>query len=82
MAALAELSRLGFNGLKADDLHRLREVDPYEQELIIMAEVRAYFQVAYKASDNIAVVYVIEANCISLPRELSITYLVLSTTIS
>lgn len=30
------------------DLERLRDPDPYEQELIVAAEVRAYFQVAYK----------------------------------
>lgn len=30
------------------DLERLRAPDQYEQELIVAAEVRAYFQIAYK----------------------------------
>ncbi len=46
--ALSSLAALGFNNLKVEDLNRLRGADPEEQEIIIMAEVRAYFQVAYK----------------------------------
>ena len=45
---LAGLARLGFHGLKAEDLGKLVQVDEYEKELEVMAEVRAYFKVAYK----------------------------------
>lgn len=47
--ALANLRSLGFS-VGAKDLHRLHAPDPYEEELIVAAEVRAYFQVAYKVS--------------------------------
>lgn len=47
---LAGLARLGFTGLSAADLSKLRPVDDFEEELEVMAEVRAYFKVAYKAS--------------------------------
>ncbi|KAH9937926.1 P-loop containing nucleoside triphosphate hydrolase protein [Epithele typhae] len=46
--ALATLARLGYTGLTEEDLGRLRQADEYEDELAVMAEVRAYFQVAYK----------------------------------
>ncbi|KAG5636061.1 hypothetical protein H0H81_009232 [Sphagnurus paluster] len=48
--ALAALSALGYHGLRAEDLARLHMPDEYESELQIMAEVRGYFQIAYKAS--------------------------------
>lgn len=41
---------MGYNVKGATDLERLRPPDSYEQELIVAAEVRAYFQVAYKVS--------------------------------
>ncbi len=45
---LAGLSRLGHTGKKEGDLARLNDSDPFEQELIVMAEVSAYFRIAYK----------------------------------
>ena len=45
--ALAALARLGYN-VKEDDLPKLNPPDEFEEELEMMAEVRAYFQVAYK----------------------------------
>lgn len=47
-SALSNLAALGFANLKVEDLNRLLGPDPYEPEIIIMAEVRAYFQVVYK----------------------------------
>ena len=47
-AALAALADLGFEGLTVTDLGKLVQVDAYERELDVMAEVRAYFKVAYK----------------------------------
>lgn len=41
---------MGYDVNVAADLERLRAPDSYEQELIVAAEVRAYFQVAYKVS--------------------------------
>ncbi|KAJ3551062.1 hypothetical protein NM688_g4940 [Phlebia brevispora] len=50
---LSILARLGYPGLKNEDLARLRP-DAFEAELCVMADVRAYFQVAYKrVIDNI-----------------------------
>ncbi|KIJ57924.1 hypothetical protein HYDPIDRAFT_120172 [Hydnomerulius pinastri MD-312] len=46
--ALDYLSRAGYKGLSIDDLARLLPLDEFEDELIVMADVRAYFQVAYK----------------------------------
>ena len=45
--ALAARARLGYN-VKEDDLPKLNPHDEFEEELEMMAEVRAYFQVAYK----------------------------------
>ncbi|KZT27153.1 hypothetical protein NEOLEDRAFT_1131161 [Neolentinus lepideus HHB14362 ss-1] len=51
---LAILARLGRPGLKAEDLARLLPSDSYAPAIEIMAETRAYFQVAYKrVTDNI-----------------------------
>lgn len=47
-AALKAVRAAGFKVDNVKDLERLREPDPYEQELIVAAEVRAYFQIAYK----------------------------------
>lgn len=46
--ALALLAEMGYAGLTAEDLGKLNPPDQYEAELQVMAEVRAYFQVAYK----------------------------------
>ncbi len=45
---LANLTKLGYTGLSEVDLGKLNPPDIYEEELQVMAEVRAYFQVAYK----------------------------------
>ena len=45
---LANLAKLGYAGLTEVDLGKLNPPDLYEEELEVMAEVRAYFQVAYK----------------------------------
>lgn len=45
---LASLAKLGYQGLTATDLGKLVPPDEYEKELEVMAEVRAYFKVAYK----------------------------------
>ncbi|KAI0698693.1 P-loop containing nucleoside triphosphate hydrolase protein [Earliella scabrosa] len=45
---LANLVELGYEGISAEDLGKLNPPDEYEDELQVMAEVRAYFQVAYK----------------------------------
>jgi len=45
---LAMLAERGFTGLTIADLGKLNPPDEFETELRIMAEVRGYFQVAYK----------------------------------
>lgn len=47
LSALAELTKLGYP-VKEDDLGKLNPPDEYQEELEVMAEVRAYFQVSYK----------------------------------
>lgn len=47
---LTDLASLGYNGLNIPDLVRLHPADQYGQELQLMADVRGYFQVAYKVS--------------------------------
>ncbi|KAJ8074434.1 hypothetical protein PM082_015335 [Marasmius tenuissimus] len=55
--ALSSLASLGFQSLGASDLTRLLPNDEMEPALRIMAEVRAYFQVAYKRfADNVPLV--------------------------
>lgn len=49
-AALANFGMIGYSGLNKDDLTKLRPTDDYETELDVMAETRAYWQVAYKVS--------------------------------
>lgn len=46
--ALAALAKIGYQGLWPEDLQKLNPVDEYEGELKVMAEVRGYFQVAFK----------------------------------
>ncbi|KAI0363541.1 hypothetical protein BV20DRAFT_958073 [Pilatotrama ljubarskyi] len=45
--ALGELVKLGYPATE-EDLAKLTPADEYEEELVVMAEVRAYFQIAYK----------------------------------
>lgn len=45
--ALAALAALGYH-VSAADLGKLNPPDVFESELELMAEVRAYFQIAYK----------------------------------
>lgn len=49
--ALSSLAALGIHVTVAD-LGKLHPPDIYEEELEVMAEVRAYFQVAYKVRDS------------------------------
>ncbi|KZT61042.1 hypothetical protein CALCODRAFT_428450 [Calocera cornea HHB12733] len=50
---LIQLQVLGYP-VSEDDLKRLTEKDRWEEEIVVMAETRAYFQVAYKRFvDNI-----------------------------
>jgi len=52
--ALAALAKIGINGLVAADFAKLMSDDDMTPALEIMAEVRAYFQVAYKRfGDNV-----------------------------
>jgi hypothetical protein len=41
---LSALAGIGMSGMKAEDLSKLLPPDPMEKALVIMAEVRAYFQ--------------------------------------
>lgn len=47
-SALQYLAALGYTSLDENDLKKLLKVDSYETELAVMAETRAYWQVAYK----------------------------------
>ena len=51
--ALGLLANLGYTGLTTADLPKLLPADIYEDELDAMAEVRAYFQVAYKVGHRL-----------------------------
>ncbi|KLO12399.1 hypothetical protein SCHPADRAFT_941237 [Schizopora paradoxa] len=47
--ALSALAELGYRNLSEKDLARLHKApDNFQEELMVMADVRAYFQVAYK----------------------------------
>jgi hypothetical protein len=48
--ALRALAEAGYTGLTIPDLSRLLPPDSREKELIVMADVRAYYHVAYKVS--------------------------------
>ncbi|KAK7040880.1 hypothetical protein VNI00_009476 [Paramarasmius palmivorus] len=51
---MATLAKFGYTGITVDDLEKLNPLDEYDIELQVMAEVRGYFQVAYKRIiDNI-----------------------------
>jgi hypothetical protein len=47
-AVLEGLKKLGFGDLAVTDLQKLKPLDTNEVEIALMAEVRAYFKVAYK----------------------------------
>jgi hypothetical protein len=46
--ALRALAEAGYAGLHVSDLARLLPPDSFEEELVVMADVRAYYHVAYK----------------------------------
>jgi hypothetical protein len=48
--ALNALAAIGYLGLTIQDLSRLAPRDQFEDELVVMADVRGYFEVAYKVS--------------------------------
>ncbi|GJE97016.1 P-loop containing nucleoside triphosphate hydrolase protein [Phanerochaete sordida] len=48
LEVLAGLAKLGYTNIDVADLGKLVPPDEYERELEVMAEVRAYFKVAYK----------------------------------
>ncbi|KAF8161524.1 P-loop containing nucleoside triphosphate hydrolase protein [Crassisporium funariophilum] len=51
---LSGLAEIGLVGVKPEDLPKLLQADEMEPALTIMADVRAYFQVAYKRfADNV-----------------------------
>lgn len=50
--ALAALAKLGYN-VTAADLGKLNPPDIFEEELQVMAEVRAYFHVSYKVRTSV-----------------------------
>ncbi|KIY73278.1 hypothetical protein CYLTODRAFT_257737, partial [Cylindrobasidium torrendii FP15055 ss-10] len=51
--ALVALAKLGYH-VTGEDLGKLNPPDEYEMEMRVMAEVRSYFQIAYKrVIDNI-----------------------------
>ena len=51
--ALCALAELG-HGLSSEDLGRLLVPDPYDEELAVMADVRAYFHIGYKVRRSFA----------------------------
>jgi thymidylate synthase ThyX len=48
--ALRALVEAGYPNLRVSDLARLLPPDSFEEELVVMADVRAYYHVAYKVS--------------------------------
>jgi vacuolar protein sorting-associated protein 1 len=57
-SALRSLADHGYRGIKREDLKRLHPHEDFKDELVVMADVRAYFQVAYKVRMNIPVLWV------------------------
>lgn len=68
-AVLAALAEIGYPGLTLDDLGKLNPPDEYESELQVMAEVRGYFQVSYKACSNIFAICTVLSAGVSLLTE-------------
>ena len=56
--ALSSLAAIGKHCCE-EDLSRLDGPDPYEQELLVMAEVMAYFKVTFKVGVAIFIRHVI-----------------------
>lgn len=54
---IGKLVALGYQIRTREDLERLVPPDPYDEVLIVMSEVRAYWQVAYKVRVIILCVY-------------------------
>ncbi|OJA21305.1 hypothetical protein AZE42_12673 [Rhizopogon vesiculosus] len=46
--ALRSLAEAGYPNIRVSDLARLLPPDSFEEELVVMADVRAYYHVAYK----------------------------------
>jgi hypothetical protein len=51
--ALNALAAIGYPGLAIQDLLRLAPRDQFKDELVVMADVRGYFEVAYKVSGTV-----------------------------
>jgi vacuolar protein sorting-associated protein 1 len=51
-SALQSLVDHGYRGIHREDLKCLHPHEDFENELVVMADVRAYFQVAYKVRMN------------------------------
>ncbi|KAF9220694.1 hypothetical protein BS17DRAFT_739183 [Gyrodon lividus] len=73
--ALHYLSLAGYKELSVGDLTRLLPPDPFEDELIVMADVRAYFHVAYKRIIDYIPLKIEHSLHQALARKLSITLL-------
>lgn len=56
MKLMAIMNEAGFVGKTIEDLKKLHDSDKHDTELEVMAEVRAYFQVAYKVRERLLVV--------------------------
>ena len=52
--ALRALAEAGYPNVRVSDLARLLPPDSWEEELVVMADVRAYYQVSYKVSYSYA----------------------------
>lgn len=48
LSLMSLLAKKGYSGLVPEDLGKLNPADEYETELLAMAQIRGYFQVAYK----------------------------------
>jgi hypothetical protein len=55
--ALALLAEIGYTGVVEEDFGKLNPSDEYETELRVMAEVRGYFQVAYKVCTRVIILW-------------------------
>ena len=60
--ALQHLAAAGFTGVGEEDLKRLRKPDTHDEELEVMAETRAYFQIAFKVCPFLHCLQVIPAD--------------------
>lgn len=69
-AAFNNLRSAGYDIESVEDLVKLRREDPFEREMLVAAEVRAYFQVAYKVSVRCDVIiqWCAQSNPLSAPH--------------